>query len=273
MASCRRGDLVQLWEENCLALVSMLDSVGLIHFAALCCSSRRRAAEEWNTWECKLRCLGLAELEEQLRQVWRRHGALILGKGRRLNAIDSAYDLYCCWPSTSWFGEAKLPVRDHLDFEFGDSSYNVWIFDIQAALPLLGRLACDLYSRMEWPSARSPRAESWSEADGEEKFVELALAAARETDKSECWEFKMRPVGELMEQIWWRSNRPEMLLSSRGCPSGFEAVVQNRPFLREGFLLPRKPEPKEGLSLRWGQESVFMTWDRFELWVYGCYVD
>eukprot|EP00438_Fugacium_kawagutii_P030934 Skav200081 [mRNA] locus=scaffold4413:118925:128308:- [translate_table: standard] len=50
-------------------------------------------------------------------------------------------------------------------------------------------------------------------------------------------------------------------------------MLQQRPYLKEGRLMPRRPAPSEALSLLPGQESVFMSWDRHELWVYACGVD
>ena len=47
-------------------------------------------------------------------------------------------------------------------------------------------------------------------------------------------------------------------------------MLEKRPYLRTGQLLPRHPQPVQGLSLLPGQESVFMTWDRHEVWFYAC---
>lgn len=47
-------------------------------------------------------------------------------------------------------------------------------------------------------------------------------------------------------------------------------MLQQRPYLKEGRLMPRRPAPLEALSLLPGQESVFLSWDRHELWVYAC---
>lgn len=52
-----------------------------------------------------------------------------------------------------------------------------------------------------------------------------------------------------------------------------KAMLEKRPYLRNGQLLPRHPQPTQGLSLLPGQESVFMTWDRHEVWFYACPLD
>ena len=80
------------------------------------------------------------------------------------------------------------------------------------------------------------------------------------------------PCAELMRQINWDDEKQSWLLRGRS-RAEFEEVLQRRPWLRHGPLLPRSPQPVHGLSLWWGQESAFMTWDRKELWIYGCYMD
>jgi len=231
----------------------------------------------------------LVLLETHLKAIWHRHWEKIRIGGSALNQNRTASDVYDCWPSVSWFREAALPFRDQIAFETGDSSYNIWVFDIQVALPLLGRIICDLYLRMTWPKGPL-KSRSGSQVSCEDEFVELLAAKARKAvaqrrreeafneavegqeSKDEDspvdlffdnWEFRMRPLWQLMEQIWWPLPREARI----------DEAARRWPFIQNGPLAPRRPQPQQGLSLLKGQESVFLTWDRFELWVYGCYVD
>lgn len=262
-----------------LGLLHWLDISGMYRFARLCTQARAQVAAHKADWELKLRGLGLATLERQLKLTWLCHHEIIRRKGDRLNTIGSAADMYRCWPSTTWFGEDVFPVKDYLEFEIGDSSYNIWILDLQMAVPLLDRICCDLYLRMTWPRADRDSPRAWACLD-EGGFVELAAASARKSQTDNApnddsddgleWEFRMRPVSDLMGQIWWRPGR---LGGGRRRTEEIDAILQKRPYLSEGLLAPRFPEPKEGLSCLWGQESIFVIWDSMEVWVYCCYVD
>eukprot|EP00927_Polykrikos_kofoidii_P046271 TRINITY_DN40487_c0_g1_i1.p1 TRINITY_DN40487_c0_g1~~TRINITY_DN40487_c0_g1_i1.p1 ORF type:complete len:304 (-),score=30.40 TRINITY_DN40487_c0_g1_i1:236-1147(-) len=280
--------------------VPWLGCAELVMLSSACSAARRRVLDEWLRWQRSLCECDFAFLELSLCRFWRRHGAAITEKGARVNRTQSAGEMYECWPSHTFFGGSPLPWKDRLDFERGDSSYNLWIFDIQVALQCLDRIIADLYLRMQWPNAGSPEACQWStaaSASTECEFVALASAAARNaaaagarrarrdeegtvgfTDQDSDgdfqalffnnWELRLRPVRELMEQIWWRDGRGSGIWD----PSFQDAAVR-RPWIRDGQLLPQRPQPEQGLSLLKGQESVFITADRFELWVYACYVD
>jgi len=256
--------------------------------------------ELWASWDDAIRRIDLSSLENELASLWSRHHDRIPVLIPNIPKIRSAADMYECWPSTHWFKEPALQISDYMDFEVGDSSYNVWIFTLPEALPTLGRIVCDLYLRATWRPQLARHV-----ADAQDAFVRSTAAAARTANRrkkrrqmreesedgvkedegegsgkgsdaeglSACcgdWELQMRPVGQLMRQIWWD---PERLNGPRRQNETWQKVVRKRPWLKQGLLLPRCPQPQEGLSLLRGQESVFMTWDRFELWVYGCYVD
>merc|ERR1719276_632614 len=98
-------------------------------------------------------------------------------------AIRSAGDMYACWPSSGWFRRDSMPILDYLQFESGDSSYNVWIFTLQHALSFLGRLVCDLYLRMNVrPKSKTPCKRRKSETSLAEIFgskFEFLLPFAR----------------------------------------------------------------------------------------------
>jgi len=240
-----------------------LDTRSLVCLTTCNHASQRHVSAVWHAWEAQLRRPDVHFLERELIQLWRRHRHKIHAEGMSFNPLTSAADMYACWPSSCWFKEVALPFQEQIEFEIGDSSYNIWIFKLQAGLPILGRILCDLYLRMEWPGIIDS-ARRWADAKEESSFVDLAISAARTE-----WEFQMRSVVYLMDQIWWTSARMER--ASR--KPELKAVLRKRPWLRDGLLLPQRPQPQQGLSLLRGQESVFMTWDRFELWVYGCYVD
>lgn len=293
--------------------VQMLGSGDLLHFATCCRVARKQVSDIWASWDRTLHAVDLCYLEQSLGRFWDLHHDQIRNIGTNCK-LRSASALYQCWPSTHWFEEASLPIVDHLVFESGDSSYNVWIFSTLEALPVLDRIVCDLYMRATWPQRGKDNmsATLLTESTDKEAFMRSILAYARKADArkrkrsqgsqqdSEVdeasddglpsqqdneveessddglpawaqpdWEFSMRSVEELMEQIWWDPN----LLNGKRSPSDWIKVIQTRPWLKDGFLLPRRPQPTHGLSLLWGQESVFITWDKFELWVYGCYVD
>mmetsp|Transcript_35596 Transcript_35596/g.84965 ORF Transcript_35596/g.84965 Transcript_35596/m.84965 type:complete len:313 (+) Transcript_35596:28-966(+) len=275
-----------------------LDCDSLLRLSMCSCTARKQVGRLWASWRAALEGVDLAYLEQELGSLFDRHRDKIR---RVVCKIRSAADLYECWPSTHWFHEAALPFADHLDFEFGDSSYNVWIFDIQEALPLLGRIVCDLYLRSIWPRKRSGSRSGFASPD-REGFVRAAAAAARTADERkrrdrgaeddeaeqeegedggaeqggglffENWELQMRPAEQLMRQIWWDAQKLSSV-ARRGRAADWQKVLQRRPWLSQGLLLPRRPQPEAGLSLLYEQESVFFAWDRFELWVYGCYVD
>jgi len=258
---------------------SYLHYASLTAYARCCRMARRRAAAAWLAEERALKEFDRQRLVGELRSLWELHGSAITAPSARRRPLQSAGDMYRCWPSTHWFGKAPLPFKDYIDFEMGDSSYNIWIFDLATALPMVGRIATDLYLRMSWPlsgteDARLLQAVSTSSAFIEEITKQLPEAGEDEDDDGDVrdgWDFKMRPVYQLMKQIWWdAASRHEEVL--RRC-TGWQQVLSRRPELREGPLVPRRPMPLDGLSLRYSQESVFMTWDRHELWVYGCYVD
>mmetsp|Transcript_40445 Transcript_40445/g.125868 ORF Transcript_40445/g.125868 Transcript_40445/m.125868 type:complete len:204 (-) Transcript_40445:331-942(-) len=175
-------------------------------------------------------------LEAALGCLWRRHWQTIRSQGATVNSIRSAGDMYSCWPSSRWFGESALPFADHLDFEIGDSSYNVWVLDIHKSPSLLGRIVCDLFLRMEWPKRRSPEAAQWASAADEAAFVQLAAAPAREGSgddwplrSSDDWEFRLRSTRELMEQIWWRDDRAGHIRDAQFAEAAAGAGPQHPP--------------------------------------------
>merc|ERR1719507_1767938 len=115
-----------------------------------------------------------------------------------------------------------MPILDYLQFESGDSSYNVWIFTLQHALSFLGRLVCDLYLRMNVsPKSKTPCKRRKSETSLAEIFgskFEFLLPFARRRQETqdggwtaniqrdcqcdsehacfEDWEIQMRPVSQ-----------------------------------------------------------------------------
>mmetsp|Transcript_56688 Transcript_56688/g.127905 ORF Transcript_56688/g.127905 Transcript_56688/m.127905 type:complete len:266 (-) Transcript_56688:106-903(-) len=250
-----------------------LDGAAGASFAACSSQARQQAQQAWAAADAQLSSISLHFLEDHLQRFWHLHRDAIRARGGNVNQIDSAADMYRCWPSSTWFGEAPLPIIDHIDYESGDSSYNAWVFDRAAATPIVGRILCDMYLRRTWPCKQE--AGLWAKAADAESFVALAAAEAREDARHErrfgiTWEFQMRPVPELMESIWWDSS---MFENASRRSDGRQQVVEKRPWLAEGPFVPRRPAPCTGLSILHGQESIFMTWDRLELWVYDCYVD
>mmetsp|Transcript_8983 Transcript_8983/g.22253 ORF Transcript_8983/g.22253 Transcript_8983/m.22253 type:complete len:173 (-) Transcript_8983:223-741(-) len=127
--------------------------------------------------------------------------------------------------------------------------------------------------RQEQQEQDSQGSEHCQEEDTQGPSLDAMLQSSRREERKNLaslnnWEFRMRPVAELMDQIWWRDTRGNLIRDE-----AWNRVLEQRPWLREGSLLPRRPLPDHGLSMLWGQESIFMVADRFELWVYACYVD
>lgn len=234
-------------------------------FVGMCCSAARELVthirHDWNT---KLNTFNISDLKAELEQIWQLHKDLIQARSGRLNKNESASDVYDCWPSMSWFKKASLPFHDRLHFECGDSSYNIWIFELPDAMPLLGRIICDLYLRLTWPK-------TGIQAETLDEFTKAAADAASHDSYGGTWEFGSKDTYELMNMIWWRDTLPLLLASNRAVE--FQRILQKRPYLRAGALVPRRPQPEQGLCLLSGQESIFLTCDSLELWVYCCYVD
>lgn len=253
-------------------VVKFADTYTLEVLSPCCRVAQSAAASRQRTWEQPLEGWskdGQRCLRETLGSLWKKHQGLIRQKGAKFNKIQSAADMYRCWPSKDWFGEGEVPWKEYWDFEFGDSSYNIWIFDLPVAILNLERIFGDLFLRMRWPKAGSQEARELSQLSSCEAFVE------RLTTKSqwqEDFDFTLKPISFFMEQIWWSDTRVCRWFN-RPRQTEFMEMLRRRPYLNTGELIPRRPAPTQGLSLLPGQESVFMTWDRHELWVYACYVD
>jgi len=239
----------------------------LMRFRTLSRGARGQVRQLWQNWDKALTGVDHSFLEQELTQVWKKHQREILA-GAGMPRLRAASQMYACWPSRHWFKEPALPVTEHVFLEYGDSSYNVWIFDVQQTIPILGKIVCDLYLRHTWP----PRGFTTSEAKllNQWSFLQRAAAALNSDEdvQTEKWEFQMQPLHKLMKQIWWDS---AILHDTKNCH--LAEMLDRRPYLRTGDLCPRRPKPCHGFSLLAGQESVFMMWDRCEVWFYGCYVD
>ncbi|CAK9051035.1 unnamed protein product, partial [Durusdinium trenchii] len=134
-----------------LELLHFADTQTLQELSQCDRGARHVALKRWAGWHGPLETWSQQRLEDALAELWRKHRDLIREKGAEFNSIVSAGEMYRCWPSRDWLREGELPVKEWWDFEFGDSSYNVWIFDLPVAVALLGRIISDLYLRMRWP--------------------------------------------------------------------------------------------------------------------------
>jgi len=251
-----------------LEVLCLLDAASLGRVVRCSKAARVAVEDEWRSWDGRFRAFDATHLESELVGLWSRYGQSM--SQLPMKKPRSASDVYRLWPSCDWFKEGELPFTDHIQFEQGDSSYNLWILDLPTALPLLGRLVSDLYLRAN--SGAVFEMKRRNDAPGAAEFLKALKALHEPKDSFMSWELQMRPCAELMRQINWDDEKQSWLLRGRS-RAEFEEVLQRRPWLRHGPLLPRSPQPVHGLSLWWGQESAFMTWDRKELWIYGCYMD
>mmetsp|Transcript_108675 Transcript_108675/g.325052 ORF Transcript_108675/g.325052 Transcript_108675/m.325052 type:complete len:260 (-) Transcript_108675:86-865(-) len=236
-----------------------LDGRSGARFAACGRSERQQVQRVWAAADAELSDITADFLKVHLRAFWRRHREAIRTRGKGVNKNRSAYDVHRCWPSSTWFREGPLPVKDKINFEFGDSSYSVWVFDRAVATPLLGRILCDLYLREVWPEPS--KAGPWAQADSDEAFAALAMDAMGDGWPGQ-WEFQLRPVPEIMRKIWWR---PEYFFGMPPHRRRFDVeermrVVERRPWFANGPFVPIRPAPSMGFILRWGQQSIFFTW-------------
>eukprot|EP00435_Cladocopium_sp_Y103_P007484 s2217_g2.t1 len=204
-------------------VVKFADTHTLEVLSPCCRVAQSAAVTRRRTWEQPLEDWskdGQRCLRETLGSLWKKHQGLIRQKGAKFNKIQSAADMYRCWPSKDWFGEGEVPWKEYWDFEFGDSSYNIWIFDLPVAILNLERIFGDLYLRMRWPKAGSKEATEVSLSSCE-AFVER-LTTSREWqegipnamevedgrwDPEEDFDFTLKPISFFMEQIWWSDTR------------------------------------------------------------------
>jgi len=249
-------------------VIHFSDTLTLKEISQCCRVTRSTAKSRWDAWHRPLLEYDAEHLKDTLKSIWMKHQGLIRQKGVKFNHIRSAGDMYRCWPSKDWFLEGELPFKEYWQFEFGDSSYNIWICDLPVAVQNLERIIGDLYLRMRWPKHDSIEARQLV-ASSVDAFVEQLV---EEKEYQDMFDFTLRPCSFFMEQIWWSDFRVSRW-HGRPRQDEFMAMLEKRPYLRTGQLLPRHPQPTQGLSLLPGQESVFMTWDRHEVWFYACYVD
>eukprot|EP00913_Durusdinium_trenchii_P014884 g13959.t1 len=242
-----------------LELLHFADTQTLQELSQCDRGARHVALKRWAGWHGPLETWSQQRLEDALAELWRKHRDLIRETRRDRSVAGN-----------------ETKDREWWDFEFGDSSYNVWIFDLPVAVALLGRIISDLYLRMRWPMKGSSPAKELVKLLDEEAFVRHVTDVTAEASEmmlpdaqlSRCRSIPVRP-GE----IWWSDSRVHRWFGRKDHRhaglSQFSQMLEQRPYLQSGPLLPRRPAPVEGLSLRRGQESVFMTWDKHEVWVYG----
>ncbi|CAE7561742.1 unnamed protein product [Symbiodinium sp. CCMP2456] len=195
-----------------LQIVCLLDAASLGRVLRCSKAAQVVVKHEWRCCDGRFETFNATHLESELVGLWSRYGQSI--SQLPMKKPRTAHDVYCLWPSRDWFKEGELPFTDLIQFERGDSSYNVWILDLLTALPLLGRLVSDLYIRSNSKAVFQMRGRN--DAPGAAEF----LQALKEQSERKA-------AAELSLKRCYNEGR--------------------------GFVM----------------ESVFMTWDRKELWIYG----